>query len=163
MKVVSASSSGQAQEGRETCAFFFLFAISVSIVLSGRAKVKEAQEHRKDADRSRRHSTQNVRTASEKSTKNRSKILENPSQIDQKFTENRSWAVLGAQSRFGDASGRARDGLWTAKCCPKADLEVPRASHERLRDVQKRLPATSQTLPDRPGAVSGHVWSIEHH
>ena len=50
---------------------FFLFAFSLSIVLSERAKVNEAQEHGNDADRSGRHSIQNVRTASEKLTKNR--------------------------------------------------------------------------------------------
>ena len=72
VKVVWASSSGQAQDGYETCAFFFfLFVFSLSIVLSEQMKVNAAQEHRNDADRSRRHSAQNVRTASEKSTKNR--------------------------------------------------------------------------------------------
>ena len=132
-------------------------------MLSERAKVNEAQEHRNDADRSGRHSAQNVRTANEKSTKNRSKIDEKPCQLGQKLTENRSWAALGAQNRFRDASGRARDGLWMAKCGPKGDLEAPRASQERPTDVQKRPRAASQTLPDRPGAVSECVWSIEHH
>ena len=56
---------------------FFLFAFSLAIVLSERAKVNESQEHRNDGDRSRRHSAQKVRTASEKSTQNRSKIDEN--------------------------------------------------------------------------------------
>ena len=128
-----------------------------------RAKVNEAQEHRNDADRSGRHSAQNVRTASEKSMKNWSRIDEKPCQVDQKLIENRSWAVLGARNRFRDASGRARDGFWTAKSGPKADLEVPRASQERPTDVQKRPRAASQTLPDHPGAVSERVWSIEHH
>ena len=93
---------------------FFLFAFSLSIVLSERAKVNEAQEHRNDADRSGRHSAQNVGTASEKSMKNWSRIDENPCQVDQKLIENRSWAVLGARNRFRDASGRARDGFWTS-------------------------------------------------
>ena len=164
MKVVWGSSSGQAQEGRETCAFFFfLIAFSLSIVLSERAKVNKAQEHRNDADRSRRHSAQNVRTASEKSTKNRSKIDENPCQIDQKSTKYRCWAILGAQDRFGDASGRAQDGLRTAKCRPKADLETPRAGQERPRDVQKRPWVAPKTFPDGLGAMSERVWSIEHH
>ena len=70
--------------------------------------------------------------------KNRSKIVKNPSQIDPKSTKNRSWGVLGAQGRFGDASGRARDGFWTPQCRPKADLGAPRASQERPGAVQKR-------------------------
>ena len=94
---------------------FLPFAFSRSIVLSERMKVNEAQEHRNDADRSRRHSAQNVRTASKKSTKNRWKIDQNPCQIDQKSTKNRFSAVLGAQGRFGDVSGGARDGLRTPK------------------------------------------------
>ena len=135
----------------------FLFVFSLSIVLSKRATVNAAQEHRNDADRSRRHSDQNVRTASEKSTKHRSKIGENSCQIEQKLTKNRSWAVLGAQGRFGEASRRARDGLWTAKCRPKADLETPRAGPERPRNVQKRPRAVPRTLPDRPGAMPERV------
>ena len=91
-----------------------------------------------------------------KSMQNRTKIDENPSLIHPKSTKNRYWDVLGAQSRFGDASGRARDGLWTPKCRPKADLGAPRASQERPRAVQKRPragPKTLQTLPvSRPSA-----------
>ena len=120
MKVVSASSSGQAQDGH-------------------------------------------VRTASEKSTKNESKIDEDPCQIDQKLTENRSWAVLGTQSRFGDASGRARDDYWTRKCCPKARLGTPRASQKRPRTVQKRHRAGPETLRRLSGTISEHFCSIGHH
>ena len=97
-----------------------------------------------------------------KSMQNRSKIDENPSLIHPKSTKNRYWDVLGAQSRFGDASGRARDGLWTPKCRPKADLGAPRASQERPGAVQKPRRAArrrSKTLPmGRPsacGAPSG--------
>jgi len=140
---------------------FFLFAFSLSIVLSERAKVNKAQEHRNDADRSRRHSAQNVRTASEKSTKNRSKIDENPCQIDQKLMENRSWAVLGAQSRFGDVSGRARDGLWTAKCCPKADLEAARASRETSKSVPGPPRRRSRTAPEQCPSAFGASSAIE--
>ena len=157
MKVVWASSSGQAQDGCETCVFFFLFAFSLSIVLSERAKVNEAQEHKNDADRSRRHSAQNVRTASEKSTKNRSKIVENPCQIHQKSTKNRSWAVLGAQGRFGDASGRARDGFWTPKCRPKTYLGASRAAQERPvapQDASRRPRSAPDASPERPGSLT---------
>ena len=96
------------------------------------------------------------------STKNRSKIDENPPHIGPKSTKNRSGAVLGAQGRFRDASGRARDGFWTPKCRPKADLGAPRASQERPGAVQKPRRAArrrSKTLPmGRPsacGAPSG--------
>ena len=60
-----------------------------------------------------------------KSMKNHSKIYENPSQIESKSMKNRSWVVLGAQGRFGDASGQARDSLRTPKCHPKANLGTP--------------------------------------
>ena len=96
-------------------------------------------------------------------TKNRSKINENPYQIDQKSTKYRCWAILGAQDRFGDASGRAQDGLRTAKCRLKTDLETLRAGQERPRDVQKRPWAAPKTFPDGLGAMSERVWSIEHH
>ena len=120
MKVVWGSSSGQAQEGRETCAFFFLIAFSLSIVLSERAKVNKAQEHRNDADRSRRHSAQNVRTASEKSTRNQTKIDENPCQINQKSTKYR-WGNFGGSrpiwGRVRTRSGRLADGQMPQEEC----------------------------------------------
>ena len=50
-----------------------------------------------------------------KSTKNHVKIDKKQCQISQKWTKNRSWAVLGAQRCFGGASGRAWDGLWMRK------------------------------------------------
>ena len=86
-----------------------------------------------------------------KSTKNHSKIDENPSEIDPKSTKNRSWDVLGTQSRFRDASGRTRDGSWTPKCRPKADLGAPRASQERPRGIQKRRRGAPETLQELPG------------
>ena len=67
--------------------------------------------------------------------------------------KNRSWDVLGTQSRFGDASGRARDGPWTPKCRPKADLGAPRASQERPRAVQKRRRGAPETLQEPPGQL----------
>ena len=91
-----------------------------------------------------------------KSTKNRSRIDENPSQIDPKSTKNRSGAVLGAQSCFGDAPGRARDGFWTAKCRPKADLREPRARQERPGAVQKRPQGDPETLQELLGPFPSH-------
>ena len=86
-----------------------------------------------------------------KSTKNHSNIGENPSQIAPKSTKNRSWAVWGAQSRLGDASRRARDGFWTPKCRPKADLGTPRASQERPRAVQRHRRGAPEMLQEPPG------------
>ena len=88
-----------------------------------------------------------------KSTKNHSKIDENPPQIDPKSTTNRSWAVLGAQGRFGDASGRARVGFWTRKCHPKADLGTPRARQERPGAIQKRPQGAPETLQEVLGPL----------
>ena len=85
-----------------------------------------------------------------KSTKNRPKICENPSEINPKSTKNRFWAVLGNQGRFGDASGSAGDGFWTPKCRPTADLGTPRAAQERPGVVQKRRRGTPETFQEAP-------------
>ena len=77
-----------------------------------------------------------------KSTKNRS-IHEIETQIDQTSTKIRTGAGLGAQGRFGDASGRARDGFWTPKCRPKTYLGASRAAQERPVAPQDAL-KTSQ-------------------
>ena len=83
-----------------------------------------------------------------KSTKHHLKIDESPSQIDPKSMKNRSWAVLGAQNCFGDASGRARDGFWTPKCRPKADLGAPWVGQKRPGLVQKRPQGVPETLQE---------------
>ena len=145
-------------DGRETRAFYFI--VCVLSAVSASSGNTTTQELRGRKQRIQRQIRTNILR---NSTKNRSKIDEKPSQIIEKSSKNRSRAVLGAQGRFGDTPGRARDGLWTAKCRPKADLEAPRASRERPRYVQKRPWTAPQTLPDRPGAVSDRVWSIEHH
>ena len=88
-----------------------------------------------------------------KSTKNRSTIHKNESQIDQTSTEIRSWAGLGAQGRFGDASGRARDGFWTPKCRPKTYLGAPRAAQEWPVAPQEIL-KTSQECSRRVSGAS---------
>ena len=98
MKVVWASLSGHTQDGRETCTFFFLFAFCLSIVVSDRAKKKQ-NTHRESRMKVER-----------KLTNNRPKIEEKSTKIDEKSMKFRSWALLGAQSHFGDAPGRARDG-----------------------------------------------------
>ena len=89
---------------------FFLFAYSLSIVLSKRAKVNKAQEHRNDADRSRRHSVQNDRTASEKLTKNHRKIDQKRWKIDEKLVS----AVSGRSGSFWVAPGSRGNALGTA-------------------------------------------------
>ena len=79
-----------------------------------------------------------------KSTKNRSKIHERPSQIDEKSTKNRSWTVLGVKSRFGDVSGRVRDAPGTCQSRPRSDLEdVPRRP-KRDKTRPKSVPRESK-------------------
>ena len=82
-----------------------------------------------------------------KSTKNRSTIHENEAQIDQTSTKIRTRAGLGAQSRFGDASGRARDGFWTPKCRPETYLGPPKMPSRRPRHVP-------DASPNRPGSLT---------
>ena len=86
-----------------------------------------------------------------KSTKNRSTIHENETQIDQTSTKIRSWAGVGAQGRFRDASGRARDGFWTPKCRPKTYLGASRAAQERPVAPQDAF----KTSQERSRRVSG--------
>ena len=74
----------------------------------------------------------------------------------------RSLVVLGAQSLFGDASGRAQDRSETAKSRPKADLGAPRASQEQPGVVQERPRAMPETHPGRTGALPGRFRHTEH-
>ena len=67
--------------------------------------------------------------------------------------KNRSWAGSGAQSRFGEASGRARDDFWTPQCRPKADLGTPRAGQEQPGAIQKRPRAAPETLQEPLGPL----------
>ena len=73
--------------------------------------------------------------------------------------KNQSWAVLGAQGRFRNASRHAEDGFWTLTCRPKADPGT-RARQERPRVAQWQPPSVSETLqkllgrlPRRPLAL----------
>ena len=77
---------------------------------------------------------------------------------------NRSWPVLGAQGRFGDASGRARDSFGPPKCRPKADLGAHRAGQERPGDIQKRSRAArrrTQTGLEQAPSAFGASSTIE--
>ena len=92
-----------------------------------------------------------------KSTKNRSTIHKNEAQIDQTSTKIRTGAGLGAQGRFGDASGRARDGFWTPKCRPKTYLGASRAAQERPvapQDASRRPRHAPDASPKRPGSLT---------
>jgi hypothetical protein len=82
-------------------AHFFLFAFSLSIVLSERAKVNEAQEHRNDADRSRRHSAQMFEQQAKNQRKFGRKSLQNRPKIDEK-------SILGGFGRSRSFQGRVR-------------------------------------------------------
>ena len=81
-----------------------------------------------------------------KSMKNQSKIVKTSTKIDDKTMKFRSWAVLGAQGRFGDAPGRTQDGSETPKDLPGADLGPPWACQERPGVVQKRPQGDPETL-----------------
>ena len=87
------------------------------------------------------------------STKNLTKIDENGTTIDEKSMQNRSWEVLGARSRFGDAPGRARDGPGTPKKDSGIDLGASGAGQERVGTGQKSPGAGLGTLPDDFGAI----------
>ena len=60
---------------------------------------------------------------------------------------------MGAQGRFGNASGRARDGFWTPKCRPKANRGTPWAGQERPGGVHKRPRGAPETLQEPPGPL----------
>ena len=79
----------------------------------------------------------------------------------QKSTKNRFWAILGIRSPFGDAPGRAQDGLEALETRPGDDLGPLWGRQERLGDDQKRLRDGLKTLPNRLGAMSERVWSVE--
>ena len=96
-----------------------------------------------------------------KSTKHRSNIDENEADIDEKSTNNRSWANSGAQGCFGDASGRARNSFWTPKWRPKADLGRLRARREWPGAVQKRPWAVPETLQEALSEVSERLWCVK--
>ena len=95
------------------------------------------------------------------STKNVSKIPENGTNIHKKSMQNRSWAVLGARSRFGDAPGRARDRSGTPKKGRRTDLGASGAGQERLGTGQKPPRAGPGTLPDDSGAIPERAWCTE--
>ena len=116
-------------------------------------QARATQQHRNCADENKGFSAKFVATSCEV----RRKINRKSTKNQAKSSKNRFKAVLGAQNRFRDAPGRARDVLLTAKCRPKADLEPPRASQERPRYGQKRPWTALQTLLDRSGAASRRV------
>ena len=129
--------------------FFFLFAFCLSIVVSDRAEKKENTQ---------RESHMKVERTS---TKNRSKIDRKSTKIDEKSMKIRSWVVLGAQGRFGDAPGHAQDGSEKPNSRPRADLGAPRASQEQPGVVQKRPMAGPETHLGRTGTLPERVRHIE--
>ena len=97
-----------------------------------------------------------------KSTKNRSTIHKNETQIDQTSTKIQTGASLGAQGRFGDASGRARDGFWMPKCRPKTYVGASRATQERPvapQDALKTSQACSRCV-SKPSRIAheARLW-----
>ena len=133
------------------------FSLSFAFSQSMRAQV--TQHDNRDEHKLDNNLGNHVR---EKSAKNRPKIREKSTKMDEKTAKIQDLVVSGAQGRSGDAPGRSRDGSWTPNNRSKADLGTPRASQERPRAVQKRTPDGPKTFPDRPGAMSECIWSIEH-
>ena len=138
---------------------FFLFAFSLAIVLSERAKVNESQEHRNDGDRSRRHSAQKVRTG----VKNRRKIGQKSTKIDDKSMKNRRKIALGQFWAFKAVSGTRRDALGTTlgrpKVAPRPILGRPgraKSGQEPSNSVPGTVPRRCRTVPERCPTHSGH-------
>ena len=99
-----------------------------------------------------------AREIEHKSTRNQAR---NRQQIDQnrgEVYEKSIWVGLGAQSRFGDAAGRAWGSSATPKNYIRADLEGPGASQERPGTGQKLPQVTPGTLPGDSGAVPERTW-----
>ena len=130
MQVVRASSSGQTEDGRETCAFFLFFVFCLSIAVSERAKKKQ---------KSQRESRTKIER---KSTENRSKIGQNRRKIEEN-------SILGGfersepfRERAGTRSGRDRDAQnspqgrsWSAPGEPRAAGSRPKASLGQSREA----------------------------
>ena len=116
----------------------------------GTLEQKQTSSNSNDHSRSGSQNCQN-------SAKNRAKILEKPSQIDEKSSKNRSWLVLGVQRRSGIASGRVRDAPGTRQSWSKSDLGSPRTRQERPGDDQERPRDGPKTLRRLSGATSACV------
>ena len=119
---------------------------------------------RKKANRRTKSERKIARGTCEKANGNTEKAnanRRNRAKNRQKSMKNRCWAVLGGQSRFGDALERVEDGSTTPKRRPGIYLGAPRTGQERPGTVQKRPRAGPRTLPDSLGAVSERIDSFE--
>ena len=143
--------------GRETRAFYF--SVCVLSVVSASSGTRTAQEWRGRKQKTQRQ----IRTIFlRKSRKRRSENSEKPSQIGEKSMKNRSWLVLGVQSRSGGASERVRDGPGRRQSRAGSDLGTPRASQERPGDAQERARDGPKTLPGPSRATSECVRRDNH-
>ena len=145
VQVVQASSNGQTEDGRETCAFFLFSVFCLSIAVSERAKKKQ---------KSQRESRTKIER---KSTENRSKIGQNRRKIEENSILGSFGRMEPFRERAGTRSGCDRDAQnspqgrsWSAPGEPRAARSRPKAS---LRQ--------SRGLPDRPAVVSERVWNTE--
>ena len=134
----------------------FTFAFAFCKSNARRRRGRRREQTREQADK------QTHTNKRRKSVKNRSKIDEKPSQIDEKLIKIRSRVVLGVQGRFGDASGRVRDAAGTRPSRLKSDLGTPRARQERPGDAQERSQEGPKTLPGRSGATPERVRRDKH-
>ena len=133
------------------------FTLACAFCLSFRQA--QAPEQRKNgADESRRLSAKFVPSSCE----NREKALGKQRKTEPKSMKNRSWLVLGVQSRSGGASERVRDGPGRRQSRAGSDLGTPRASQERPGDAQERARDGPKTLPGPSRATSECVRRDNH-
>ena len=105
-----------------------------------------------------------VETMRPSRTKYRQKSEQNRSKNRRRSTRNRRKSFLGGFWAFKAVSSTRRDPLGHArddKKRPRSDFWTPRACQESPGSVQKCFRAGPKTLPDRCGAVSERVWSVE--
>ena len=137
------------------------FTLACAFCLSFRQA--QAPEQRKNgADESRRLSAKFVPSSCENQGKGARKTAKNRAKIGEKSMKNRSWLVLGVQSRSGGASERVRDGPGRRQSRAGSDLGTPRASQERPGDTQERARDGPKTLPGPSRATSECVRRDNH-
>ena len=133
------------------------FTLACAFCLSFRQA--QAPEQRKNgADESRRFSAKFVPSSCENQGQGARKTTKNRAKIGEKSMKNRSWLVLGVQSRSGGASERVRDGPGRRQSRAGSDLGTPRASQDRPGSVQKPYPSGTETPLYDLGAVPECIW-----
>ena len=148
MKAVRTSACSPSMDGRETHAFYLI--VCVLLAVSASSGNSTTQELRGRKQRIQRQIRTNIL---QNSTKNRPKIDEKPSQIDEKSLLGGFGRSKPFQGRAGTRSGRPR----AAPSRPGVDLGTPRARQERPGVDRKRPQDGPKTLPSPSGVTSVHI------